>query len=213
MNFSTNILLSPEENDRYQAVYASQQYGTFYGIYGRFQIEKKQGETFLHRIDLKLINYKGMLNMSMDTELKIDPNAKELLRNLDVILLKVKVRAKLQDANYESSHSFRDPIRIHKGTYFSVISELIPLCGTKDPKKMTHEVGGVFDNEFYYKDGMSYTPRLVTGIALDKGQTGGTYDGYKFQSELLPPSEEHNDLNTMFSSIRCAVGNSRIIVG
>ena len=57
MDFSTTILLSPEENNRYQAIYASQRYGTFYGLFGKFDIEKKGKKTFLRGIDLKLINY------------------------------------------------------------------------------------------------------------------------------------------------------------
>ncbi|MFY0631122.1 MAG: hypothetical protein JXR05_12130 [Flavobacteriaceae bacterium] len=205
MDFSTTIVLSPEENDRYQAVYASQRYGTFYGIYGKFKVEKLNGKILLHRIDLKLINYKGVLNMSMNKELEVDENAKELIRNLYVVLLKVKVQAKLDDSNDESHYIFEKPLPIHKGTFFSVVSELVPLCGTKG-SEMEPEVCGVFDNEFYYRDGLSNEKRKVSEIPLEKGSPDGSYKGYKFDSQLLPK------LDDRFGSIRCTVGNSKIII-
>lgn len=211
MDFSTTIVLSPEENDRYQAVYASQHYGTFYGIYGKFKIEKLNGEILLHRIDLKLINYKGVLNMSMSKELEVDENAKELIRNLHVVLLKVKVQAKLDDSNDESHYIFEKPLPIHKGTFFSVVSDLIPLCGTKG-NEMEPEVCGVFDNEFYYRDGLSNEKRKMTEIPLEKGDNSGKYKGYKFDSRLLPKLDDNGQANTRFGSIRCRVGNSKIVV-
>lgn len=211
MDFSTTVVLSPEENDRYQAVYASQHYGTFYGIYGKFTVEKQKDIIFLHRIDLKLINYKGVLNMSMSKELEVDENAKELIRNIRVVLLKVKVQAKLDNSNDESHYIFEKPLEVHKGTFFSVVSELVPLCGTKG-SEMEPEVCGVFDNEFYYRDGLSNEKRKMTEIPLEKGDNSGKYKGYKFDSRLLPKFDDNEQTNTRFASIRCTAGNSKIII-
>ena len=184
MDFSTTVVLSPEENNRYQAVYASQHYGTFYGIYGKFKVEKQKDEILLHQIDLKLINYKGVLNMSMDTELELDESARELVRDVDVILLKVKTQAKLDNSNDESSYIFEKPLSIQKGTFFSVVNELIPLCGKKG-NEMEPEFCGVFDNELFYRDGLSNEKRKVTEIPLEKGDNSGKYEGYEFDSRLL----------------------------
>lgn len=208
MDFSTTILLSPEENTRYQAIYASQRYGTFYGLYGKFNIEKRGEKTLLHGVDLKLINYKGILDISIETgpdSIALDEEAMELNRNIPVILLKVKVRAKIQEPNFESSFRLMNPIEIKRGTFFSVITDIIPLGGQKDIKDPY--IDGVFDNEFFYRDGMLHVERKVTDIELDPGDPGiPEKKGYRFKSKLLPK------LDDRFGSIRCTVGNSKIIV-
>jgi hypothetical protein len=207
MNFSTNILLSPEENNRYQAIYASQRYGTFFGLYGKFNIEKKGKKTLLHGIDLKLMNYKGILNMSIENKpdsIAIDEEAVELNRDLNVVLLKVQIRAKINDPNYEGSLRLLHPIEITGGTYFSVISDLIPLCGHKDIKAPYQD--GVFDDEFFFRDGISNVERKVTDIDLDIANPRIPDEpGYRFKSKLLP------NLDDRFGSIRCRVGNNKII--
>ena len=211
MDFSTTVLLSPEENYRYQAIYASQRYGTFYGLYGKFNIEKRGEKTLLHGIDLKLINYKGILDISIETgsdSVALDEEAMELNRNIPVILLKVKVQAKIQNPSFENSFRLMNPIEIKKGTFFSVITDIIPIGGPKDHKDYEGPYkGGVFDNEFFYRDGMLHVERKVTDIELDPGDPGiPEKKGYRFKSKLLPK------LDDRFGSIRCTVGNSKIIV-
>ncbi len=210
MDFSTTVLLSPEENQRFQAIYASQRYGTFYGLYGKFNIEKRGKKTLLHRIDLKLLNYKGILDISIETDedsVAIDEKAKELNRNIPVILLKVKVKAKIQDPNYESYVQPPKPIEITPGTFFSVITDVIPMGFNKDEDRKGAYLGGVFDNEFFYRDGNSFVERKVTDIELDPDAPGIPEEqGYRFKSELL------SNLDTRFGSFRCTVGNSKIVV-
>lgn len=206
MNFSTTISLSSEDNSRYQAIYASQQYGTFYGLFGKFDIEKRGKRTLLHGIDLKLINYKGILNMSIETgpdSVALDEEARETVRDIPVILLKVEVRAKIQDPNYDSSLRLLKPIEVKKGTFFSVISEVLPISGHKDTK--VPFVDGVFDNEFFFRDGLPNVERKITKIPLENGSKKDNLRGFKFQSKLLPK------LDGRFGSIRCRVGNSKII--
>ena len=208
MDFSTTVLFSPSENNRYQAIYASQRYGTFYGLFGKFHIEKRGKKTFLHGIESKLLNYKGILNISIETDddsVALDAKAKELNRGIPVMLLKVKVRARIQDPNYEGTLKLLNPIEIKEGTFFSVITDFIPLGGQKDIPAAY--VDGVFDNEFFYRDGVSHVQREITDIDPDHGDPripDGT--GYRFQSELL------SNLDNRFGSFRCTVGNSKIVV-
>jgi len=208
MDFSTTVVLSPEENDRYQAIYASQRYGTFYGLYGKFNIEKRGRKNLLHGLDLKLINYKGILNISIETDpdsVAIDEKAMEMNREIPVILLKVKVRAKIQDPNYESSLRLMNPIEVKRGTFFSVITDIIPIGGHKDIK--APYLDGVFDSEFFFRDGLSHVERNITDIDLDHGNPRiPEGQGYRFKSKLL------NNLDDRFGSFRCTVGNSKIIV-
>ncbi len=210
MDFSTTILLTPKESNRYQAIYASQQYGTFYGLYGKFDIEKKGKKTFLKRIDFKLLNYKGILNMSLEgnpDSIIVDEKAKETIREIPVVLVKVQLRAKVQEPKYDDFIEFIDPIRIKKNMYFSVLGEVLPL-NENDTTDETDPAfcGGVFDDEFYFRDGMVHKKRKITKIPLDHGDSKSGDRGFKFESEII------NIGNSRFGSIRCRVGNSKIIV-
>jgi len=61
MTLSSNIHLSNDSNNRYQFVYASQSYGTFYGVYAQFIVNKD----ILIGAKFKLVNYKGILNIGL----------------------------------------------------------------------------------------------------------------------------------------------------
>ena len=201
MNYSTTISLSPNDNDRYQAVYASQRYGTFFGIFAKFNIEKKDETILLHHIDLELINYKGILNLSI-VGVEIDVEAREKKRNIPVILLKVYVMAKIERIETEKRVTLDRPLVIQKGMYFSVFSQVLPLSGATN--KNAPFVKGVFDDEFHYRDGLLSLPRKVTEIDLDEDISGKDELGFDFESPLMN--------NDRFSSIRCRVGNSMIII-
>jgi hypothetical protein len=200
INYSTTVSLSPEDNDRFQAVYASQRYGTFFGIFAKFNIQKTGKATILHHIDLELINYKGILNLSL-VSAEIDVNAREKNRDIPVILLKVYVMAKIDSVETEQQVILDKPLSIQKGMYFSVISETIPLSGS--PKKNAPFVKGLFDDEFHYRDGLFSVPRKVTDINLEQDLPGKMELGFDFQSILI---------DDRFSSIRCRAGNSMILI-
>ena len=61
MQISTNIHLCEEANERYQLIYSSQNYGTFYSVYGKFEVKNNT----LISIDFRLINFKGVLNLGI----------------------------------------------------------------------------------------------------------------------------------------------------
>ncbi len=201
INYSTTVSLSPEDNDRFQAVYASQRYGTFFGVFAKFNIQKKGTSIVLYHIDLELINYKGILNLSI-VSAEIDGFAREKNRDIPVILLKVYVMAKIDSVETEKQVVLDRPLVIQKGMYFSVISETMPLSGSE--KKNAPFVKGVFDDEFHYRDGLFSIPRKVTEIDLEQDLPGKAEQGFDFQSPLMN--------NDRFSSIRCRVGNSMIII-
>lgn len=201
INYSTTVVLSPEENERFQAIYASQRYGTFYGIYGKFNIQRIDDAIVLHHIDLELINYKGILNLSI-VGAEIDVEARERKRDIPVILLKVYVMAKIDSVESEKQVVLKKPLELKQGMHLSVISETIPLSGSNN--KDAPFVKGVFDNEFHYRDGLLNAPRKVTEIDLEEDLEEKNELGFDFDSPLMN--------NDRFSSIRCRAGNALIII-
>jgi len=83
-NYSTTVSLSPSESDRWQFVFASQAYGTFYGIYALFttrEVYVSEGSTDVdptkvgvERIEFELINYKGPVDLSLMNVSVTPPN-------------------------------------------------------------------------------------------------------------------------------------------
>jgi len=69
-NFTGNIFI--DDSSRFQFLYASQNYGTIYAIYAKFNIEEKNEEINLKYVELILINYKGLIQMGFLDGKKID---------------------------------------------------------------------------------------------------------------------------------------------
>jgi len=57
-----NIIISPAISDKYQNIYTSQNYDTFFGVFGKFKCDEENTGKVLG-LDLKLITYKGLYNM------------------------------------------------------------------------------------------------------------------------------------------------------
>ncbi len=199
INYSTTVSLTPDDNDRFQVVYASQRYGTFFGVFGKFKIRKEENKTLLDQIDFELINYKGPVNISL-IKIEIDTVAIETVRGIDTILAKLDFQQAMGPAVTERSFSFAPPVEIKQNSYFSIISDLLPLSGSHDSK--VDFVNGFFDSEYFYRDGLTTHPREVTSIPL--GQTPSKDQGFDFETTIKFPQ-------TIFGSIRCRVGTAKII--
>ncbi len=68
MDFSSNINLNDES--RVQALYASQLYGTFFGVFAKFGVSETEeiggvNSKFINSITFNLINFKGLLNLEI----------------------------------------------------------------------------------------------------------------------------------------------------
>ena len=200
IDYSTTVSLTPEDNDRFQVVYASQRYGTFFGVFAKFKIRKEENKTLMDQIDFELINYKGLVNISL-VQIDIDTEAKETIRDVDVILAKLDFQQAMGPAVTERSFSFANPIEIKSDSYFSIVSDLLPLSGDHNIKEAF--VNGFFDSEYFYRDGLVTQPREVTSIPL--GQTPSKDEGFDFETKIKFPK-------TLFGSIRCRIGSSKIVI-
>lgn len=169
--YSTNIRISPGMGNRSQLLFASQSYGTFYAIYAKITTievwdESKEPKELLEdlvkieRIELELINYKGLINMSLKSASIEGCNGSHNKQQLD---LKITLQgAVLKNPNTELTiidfYEIPDQLLYHECN-LEVRRELRSLTGhtwqeLEDAKNPESTVGGVFDEEFFHKNGL-----------------------------------------------------------
>lgn len=195
-NYTGNILLGNDNNDRLQSFYSSQSYGTSYSVFGSINIEDNitQKSAKLKSINLKLINYKGLLNMELiNYEIKFiqfekiallnSKNTSKKIKN-KVIDLKIFVKAAtVSEPNLTLSIDNKDivNVKINQGDILLIRRELLSIyaetkeeldqrvrrnsSGQKEPL-WNPTLGGIFDNEFYYRNGKLLGKRMDGDFAL-----------------------------------------------
>ena len=161
--FSSNVFLNEQNNDRYQLVYSSQLYGTFFSVYGKFTVSNNT----LKAVKLKLINYKGVLNLNLTDFVIADSfksvEVQDLMKNnkevtLDCLQIGIKVKAFSEEKNMEQTCNI--PLPEESGTHYLEVSRtLIEM----DPNHF------VFDEEFKWRDGYNN--------AIDKDLS--KFEGYR----------------------------------
>ncbi|WP_394747123.1 hypothetical protein [Spongiimicrobium salis] len=210
IDFNSNIRLMPSENSRFQTVYASQSYGTFYAIFARFTVKDifeedsiVKKKKLLERVELKLVNYKGLLNMGLVRETEADPNAYEAEAGVKSLLIKVNVKGAAGGDTTDSDEIlFNPPVVIENGMYLSLIRELISLAGEDraefSENPLNPEIGGVFDQEFYERDGLLVRKKETIGFSLN--ESNESVSGSEYQTIV--------DLN--FPGKVCHIGLTKI---
>lgn len=125
-----------------QLIYCSQLYGTFFAVSAKFNIEKG----FLKSMTLTLINFKGLYNIGMLKETK---SAFKLEGNGAKLTLYLKANA--------GRHGKRRQLNVKCDNI--PIDELKGLIVTRELQKLSnksksdHLREGIFDSEFYQRDG------------------------------------------------------------
>ena len=130
-----------------QAIYFSQLYGTFFGVYA--QPVLNDSKEHLMAIRLWLINYKGPLNMGIVREKTELPNEDGALI-LENNTLKFVIYVKALSSVYGESNSVLIPVNniaIAKIRKIKIFRELEPMNANQA------FLNEVFDSEFYDRDG------------------------------------------------------------
>lgn len=160
MQLINHLCFSPEisKKDYFQAIYTSQSYGTFYVIYAEFTTEEYNDNYFIKNINLKLVNYKGLINLGIANATfkpitDDDGNSKGALVS---ITIKAFEQETFMVPNCDDSHPFPK-----KESYLKVNRKLVPMHPDKSPLE-----NGVFDDEFYYRDGIDARGRK--GLSLQE---------------------------------------------
>ena len=141
MDFSSNIVLSANDSMRIQAIYASQLYGTFFGVFANFNVEKfvdSDGKTdknklIITKINFTLINYKGEKNIKIIQPFKsAEYFHDDIIKGFSIeLIVQHTVDAKPIQRGVELDLSEFFPKTkgavINKGDYFRVVRKLIKM--------------------------------------------------------------------------------------
>ncbi|MAZ27482.1 MAG: hypothetical protein CL868_10455 [Cytophagaceae bacterium] len=168
------VALSLNEADRkkYQLVYCSSLYDTFFCVYAKFKFEKSEGEDHdaeFSKAKFKIFNFKGPVNIGLK-EVIYDAEKQEFL------LLVQGLCDAPEDFKEEatfwggSGFSFDKPLKFER--------KLLPLNdGDSDENPMPYK-HGFFDSEFYKRDGTSHIRRPMDEEAFDDLSEASTlYNG------------------------------------
>jgi hypothetical protein len=144
--YYTTIVLREGRSGDFQLVFASQVYGTFFGIYAKLDFTKLSGRLKLNKITFRIINYKGQINIGIDS---VDAPLyhPEDHRKLNIIFHLKGYMPPLQD--YECDFT-QDEIYLEDG------SEITFKRNMRDFVADTNHLfeDGAFDSEFYFRDGL-----------------------------------------------------------
>lgn len=169
LEFVTSVDLNyskKEQSDVYHFIYASQLYGTLFAIYGRFLPDSDKSITAnnfpLKSISLKLVNYKGCINIGFTGHA---PEWNESKKTID---FRIRGTSTIVDKDFV----FDNTINVSKGTRFSIIFNRIlhPLPNFEDflehrnpnedavVTQLSEEppIAPLFDSEFNDRDGVDF---------------------------------------------------------
>ncbi|WP_430967327.1 hypothetical protein [Spongiimicrobium sp. 2-473A-2-J] len=124
----------------YQNIYSSQLYGTFFMVYAKFSTETCDGGYKIKSITLRLLNYKGPINLGI-TRAKL---VRMIHPDATSVLLKIEVQA-LQPSNVDVTVDVARDMECSIGGVLQVVRGLKSLG--------SDFVGEVFENEFKYREG------------------------------------------------------------
>lgn len=194
MQLINHLCFKPEicTKEYYQAIYTSQSYGTFYVVYAEFTTEEDNDNYYVKNINLKLVNYKGLINLGI-ADATLIPIKDEFSGNSKGALLDLTVKAFEQDTftvkNYDVSHPYPK-----NDSEFLVNRELVAMHPNNSPLE-----GNIFDEEFYYRDGIDL-----------KGQKGLSLQERKINNNV-PNEILLNNITNEGLSFICPVGRGKIL--
>ncbi|MAZ71988.1 MAG: hypothetical protein CMC70_02465 [Flavobacteriaceae bacterium] len=189
------------ENEKKQLFFASQSYGTNYFIYGYFKTkETTKNSSVITGLKMIVLNYKGILDLGFSTNenLKTTVSKVKEAGKDPMLLINITMQAAVSGTTKpEVDIDLDTPIKIEDRTNLKVVRDLIPISGDIDKNALNH---GVFDDEFYYRDGWTYAERKVRDIA-DQG------NDFPVRSVL----DKEEESNLVGPAIRCRVAHFQLV--
>lgn len=201
---SGNIVLSPSE-EHHQFIYGSQLYGTIFGVFCKFTVKfpdtNQKDECIISKIDVNILNYKGILDLGIyekpTLEVKDYDFGDETKKSLVMhITLQAIVAGR---SKYEQSSVLEQELKVNKDHLFIVERDLIKLNKFNDNPN-DPIVKGVFEEEFYFRDGIRFIKREVTDVPDDL-----------YYLNINPTYPQHNNTPKKPSG-KCANAVNRLII-
>ncbi len=133
---------SKETSKFYQSIYSSQLYGTFFVIFAKFKTKKISQGYKIKNITLRLMNYKGPINLGISRARFYSEQIGESYRGV----LKVEVEALSGNNNMDFENV------IIKADSRCTITNFIEV--ERSVKELSNPIkNGVFEEEFFYREG------------------------------------------------------------
>lgn len=141
------------DNENYQSAYSTQLYGTFFSIYLKLKTSEKGNHYVIEELNLKLINYKGVIDLGIEDAVLeyvlADSQYPELWKKL---ALRVAVKAgSSNNRDFPVSVSDKSNKIVKNGT-IDFERYVKPMHGGDRPYQAL--CNGLFDSEFYYREGL-----------------------------------------------------------
>ncbi|MEZ4859308.1 MAG: hypothetical protein R2781_10910 [Flavobacteriaceae bacterium] len=161
-NFICNLNL---KSDLAQFIQSGQVYNSTYAIYGKFS--KNNGN--ISEIELSVINYKGILELEFNEDFNITCELNSFSEEkVHLITITLELRASVSGKTTplktikpsSSMDQFKD-IPQDEAVFLVVERKLAPIWGSETENPFCN---GVFDSEFFYRDGNRYLPRAIKTI-------------------------------------------------
>ena len=166
-NYSTTVSLNPENaKKRWQFIFASQAYGSFYAVYALFEAKymMNEAETPKDSVDLKSVNleiitYKGLFDIGI-VDANIVPKKVDANNNTIPLTINIKVQAKNNRKEFPLTIS--KPIEVAHLDGIETKRHLISLSGhnrdffrssSQETISQNAIIDGVFDDEFFFRNG------------------------------------------------------------
>ncbi len=187
LDYQGTIVL--KDNHGLQEVYSSQNYGTFYSLYMSFESSVDSADPdkiTLTNVKFTLVNYKGIINLGI-----VDVEDEE---KGDDGLLEFKVRVRAMERRREfhlRENGESKAITIDKkeiGTV-KISRELQRMTEFDAELGPDHPDNPVFDEEFYYRDGLLFSPtenaRIPRGGMDGSGEASSGKRCYKVMLKII----------------------------
>ncbi|MFY0686008.1 MAG: hypothetical protein JXQ90_02525 [Cyclobacteriaceae bacterium] len=176
LTYSTNVFLH-KDDDRFQFVYGSQLYGTFFSIYAKFIGVPVDDHFLINKILVQGINYKGALNIDIENAyVKEKSDEFDNTSSQNALIIGIDVRATI-NAQPVTEEIIVDNL----GSGISVPTDHILLIerklkrmyqGNSSDLRDRAFVGGHFDSEFFVRDGLfikdHQVPRMDANDTITK---------------------------------------------
>ncbi|MFH6602165.1 hypothetical protein ACEZ3G_01660 [Maribacter algicola] len=148
---SLNVVLT--DPDRYQLIYASQLYSTFFGVAGKFKVENDK----LKEIDISLVNYKGAYNLGLLQKTEDSWNCQNGVNGQ--LCLHIKANGGLHGHRTNQNIKVKCDTDIKNLKDMMVSRELYPIYDNIPSDFEEHLHHPMFDSEFYERDGIAIRKR------------------------------------------------------
>ena len=188
MELLGNVRLACDQD--YQAVYASQLYGTFFMIYAKFTCDSGQADV-VSDIDLLILNYKGAIDLGI-TRARAVPR-KDAAGNEVGLMIVVEVEA--LHPQHEAD------VDMGGNTFHCPTDSRVEVVRTVS-RSRTHVTDGLFDQEFYYREGFEFN------------EATGKYESVPHERTDIFPMTNYDDVPDQgtVGSVICPRSMNKVII-